>query len=166
MTSAIDVINDVYVYSDAVSEAPAAEDRSYPARPFLAVSVAVFREGKVLIAERMKPPMTGIFTLPGGMVEAGEQLEAAALRELQEETGLDAELVGFTRHVEIIDRDLAGRVRFHAVVCPFAARFVSGDPVANAEIGRLLFIDPSEIAQYPTTQGLGEIIRSAGLLLG
>jgi 8-oxo-dGTP diphosphatase len=152
--------------ADSMSDGRAADDRSYPTRPFLAVSVAVFREGRVLIAERRKPPLTGVFTLPGGMVEPGETLESAARRELLEETGLEAQIAGFTRHVEIIDADKAGRVRFHAVVCPFAARWVSGEPAPNEEIGRLLFIDPSEIGRYPTTQGLGEVIRRAGLLIG
>ncbi len=139
--------------------------RTYPSRPFLAVSVAVFRAGRVLICERMKPPMTGVFTLPGGMVESGERLEAAALRELTEEVGIRAEIVGFTRHVEIIDRDREGKVRFHAVVCPFAARWMAGEPTPNDEIGRLFFIEPAELSRYPVTQGLADIVRRAAAIL-
>jgi 8-oxo-dGTP diphosphatase len=148
-----------------MSDPPAADGaRLYPARPFLAVSVAVFRQGQVLIAERMKPPMTGVFTLPGGMVEPGESLIEAAKRELLEETGVSAEILGFTRHIEIIDRDKQGLTRFHAVVCPFAARWLSGEPVANEEIGRMLFVDPAAVASYPTTRGLSDIVRLAASL--
>jgi 8-oxo-dGTP diphosphatase len=148
-----------------MSDTGGAASRAYPTRPFLAVSVAVFRAGRVLIAERMKPPMTGVFTLPGGMVESGERLEAAALRELSEEVGISAEIIGFTRHVEIIDRDREGAIRFHAVVCPFAARWTGGEPTPNDEIGRLLFIDPSEIGRYPVTQGLAEIVSRAARIV-
>jgi 8-oxo-dGTP diphosphatase len=147
--------------ADSMSDGEGAASRAYPSRPFIAVSVAVFREGKVLIAERMKPPLAGVFTLPGGMVENGERLEAAASRELREETGIAAALLGFTRHVEIIDRDKEGLIRFHAIVCPFAALWREGEPTGNAEIGRLLFIDPSDLARYPTTQGLADIVARA-----
>jgi ADP-ribose pyrophosphatase YjhB (NUDIX family) len=60
------------------------EDRLYPARPILAVSVAVFREGRVLVGRRARPPMAGRFSLPGGVVEVGETLVEAAARELYE----------------------------------------------------------------------------------
>jgi 8-oxo-dGTP diphosphatase len=46
-------------------------DRLYPSRPFLAASVAVFRDGKVLVASRGKPPWEDVFSLPGGRVEVG-----------------------------------------------------------------------------------------------
>jgi 8-oxo-dGTP diphosphatase len=149
----------------SMSDADNAANRVYPVRPFLAVSVALFRAGRILLAERMKPPLEGIFTLPGGMVESGERLEVAALRELKEETGITARIAGFTRHVEIIDRDHEGQIRFHAVVCPFAAHWVSGDPVPNEEIGQLLFIPPSDVTRYPVTQGLGDIVRRAAKIV-
>jgi 8-oxo-dGTP diphosphatase len=47
-------------------------DRLYPSRPILAASVAVLREGRILLAARGKPPSEGLFSLPGGMVETGE----------------------------------------------------------------------------------------------
>jgi hypothetical protein len=53
-------------------------DRFYPSRPVLAASVAVLREGRILLAARGKPPSEGLFSLPGGMVEVGEALAEAA----------------------------------------------------------------------------------------
>ena len=79
--------------------------RLYPARPLLAVSVACFRAGKVLLATRTRPPAIGALTLPGGLVEPGERLPEAALRELREEVGAEAEIVAFNSHAERIDRD-------------------------------------------------------------
>ena len=71
--------------------------RTYPTRPYLAVSAAIFRDGRVLIVRRARPPAHGLYTLPGGGVELGETLEQAVIREVREETGLDivpVELVG------------------------------------------------------------------------
>ena len=79
--------------------------RAYPSRPFLAASIAVFRDGLVLLAERAVPPGARCFSLPGGLVEPGEGLRDAALRELREETGVEAEVIGFNDHVEVIERD-------------------------------------------------------------
>ena len=63
--------------------------RIYPTRPYLAVSAAIFRDGRVLIVRRARPPAHGIYTLPGGGVELGETLEEAVIREVREETALE-----------------------------------------------------------------------------
>ena len=55
-------------------------DRTYPDRPFLAVSAAIIKDGKVLLVRRANPPMHGLYTFPGGVVEAGETLEEALHR--------------------------------------------------------------------------------------
>jgi len=61
--------------------------------PVLTVDTVVFHEGKVLLVKRGSEPFKGKWALPGGRVECGERVEDAALRELKEETGIDAELV-------------------------------------------------------------------------
>jgi 8-oxo-dGTP diphosphatase len=136
-------------------------ERLYPDRPFLAVSVAVFHKGEVLIAERLKPPMQGVFTLPGGMVESGERLQVAAARELLEEVGIKAEILKPLRPLEIIDRDLERKVRFHAVIIPHAARYIDGEIRPNEEIGRCFFVSPGSLAAYWTTPGLAAIVADA-----
>jgi len=77
-------------------------DRLFPARPILAVSAAVFREGRALIVRRARAPLLGHFSLPGGGVEVGETLAVALARELMEEVGIEAEIIAFNRHVEAI----------------------------------------------------------------
>ena len=72
-----------------MSDEPPA-DRLYPSRPIVAVSLALVRGGRALIARRARAPMRGVYSLPGGAVEIGETLRQAAARELQEETGLQA----------------------------------------------------------------------------
>lgn len=141
-------------------------DRLYPARPHLAASVAVVREGRVLVATRPNPPMASLHTLPGGMVEPGETLGEAALRELREEVGVEAELVGFVAPVEVIERDGAGRVMHHVVVCAHAARWVSGEPRTGPEAGDVRWVTEEELAGLPATPGLGPVVRGALALAG
>jgi ADP-ribose pyrophosphatase YjhB (NUDIX family) len=145
-----------------MSEALAAQ-RLYPGRPILAVSVAVFRDGRVLIARRARAPSAGLYALPGGVVEVGETLREAALRELDEEVGLAAEIVAFVDHVEPIVFDGA-RVRQHYVIASFVARWRGGEPRASAEADAVAWIEPDEIARWPTTPGLPEIIEKAARL--
>lgn len=136
-------------------------DRLYPARPFLAASVAVFRDGRVLIAARARPPMALLYSLPGGLVEPGETLAEAALRELREEVGVEAELLGFVDHVEVIERDGDGRVRHHFVICAHAARWRSGEPRVGLEARDVAWVGRDEIARFRTTPGLAGILRKA-----
>jgi len=145
----------------STSDPAAGDDRLYPSRPILAASVAVFRDGRVLVASRTKPPGDAVYSLPGGVVEVGETLAEAALRELAEEVGVRAEVVGFAGHVEVIERDDAGRVARHFVVNAFAARWTGGEPVAGPEAGHTLFVLPGDLDGFPTTPGLAGIVARA-----
>jgi ADP-ribose pyrophosphatase YjhB (NUDIX family) len=138
-----------------------ATDRLYPSRPFLAASIAVFREGRVLVASRTQPPLDALYSLPGGLVEPGETVAEAALRELREEVAVEAELVGFLRPVEIIERDADGRVRHHFVVLAHVARWLAGEGTVGLEAGDVRWIDEDEVASLPTTPGLPETLRAA-----
>jgi len=132
-------------------------DRAYPARPLLAASVAVIRDGRILLASRAKPPSEGLFSFPGGLVEPGETLEQAALRELAEEVGVAASIIGFNDHVEVIDRDGEGRVARHFVIASFAARWLSGEGTPGAEAKEVIWAKPGEIESLRTTPGLARI---------
>jgi 8-oxo-dGTP diphosphatase len=135
-------------------------------RPMLAASVGVFREGRVLIAERLVEPARGLFTFPGGRVEMGETLAEAALRELMEEVGVEAEIAGFIDHVETVVRGADGSVQFHAVVCAFAARWTAGEPHSSDEIGQTVWARPEDVQRWPTTRGLAGIVRRGAIIVG
>lgn len=137
------------------------DGRLYPTRPILAASVAVFRDGRVLLAERVKPPAPDCFSLPGGLVESGETLEEAALRELGEETGVRARIVGFNTHVEVIERDAADRIVRHFVVASFVGDWLSGDGTVGPEARRILWADPLALENLPTTPQLDRVLASA-----
>jgi 8-oxo-dGTP diphosphatase len=137
-----------------------------PARPLLAASVGVFREGRVLLGERLVEPARGLFTFPGGKVEMGEKLAEAALRELQEEVGVEARMVGFIDFIETIVPAQDQKPAFHAVICAFAAHWVSGEPQSSAEIGQTVWVRPQDIGRWPTTRGLAGIVDKGLALIG
>ena len=135
--------------------------RTYPTRPYLAVSAAIFRDGRVLIVRRARPPAHGLYTLPGGGVELGETLEGAIIREVREETGLEIAPLALVGFREAIARDAAGRVERHFVILPFAARWVGGEIALSEELAEAHWRKLDELTGLKTTEGLAEIIAAA-----
>jgi 8-oxo-dGTP diphosphatase len=141
------------------------DSRTYPARPILAVSAAIIRDGKVLIVRRARAPAAGLYTLPGGGVELGETLVEAVVREVREETALVVEPVALAGFREAIARDSDGRVERHFVIMPFAARWVAGEPLLSDELSEAIWLDPAAINSLNTTAGLAEIVANAMALV-
>ena len=135
--------------------------RSYPERPFLAVSAAIVRDGQVLLVRRARPPADGLFSLPGGVVEIGETLAQAVAREVREETGLEIEPVGLAGFRETIVRDTEARVERHFVILPFAARWLAGELILNEELSEARWLAPGALTGLPTTPGLAEVVAAA-----
>ncbi|HLH97187.1 MAG TPA: NUDIX hydrolase [Xanthobacteraceae bacterium] len=142
-----------------------ADARAYPTRPFLAVSAAIIRGPEILLVRRARPPAEGLFSLPGGVVEAGETLKEAAAREVREETSLVIEPVALAGFREAIARDAAGRLERHFVILPFAARWIAGEVALNEELAEARWLEPAGLGALPTTPGLAEIVAAAFKLL-
>lgn len=139
--------------------------RIYPTRPYLAVSAAIFRDGRVLIVRRAQPPANGLYTLPGGVVEIGETLIEAVSREVREETGLEIEPHGLAGYRQVIARDDTGRIERHFVILPFAARWLAGEILLNDELAEGHWLAPTELSALKTTEGLADIVAAAGELI-
>ena len=137
------------------------DPRAYPQRPFLAVSAAIFRAGQVLLVKRARPPVTGVYTLPGGVVELGETLAEAVKREVMEETSLTVAPIALAGHRDVVVRDAGGRIHRHFVVVPFAARWVAGEFTPSEELAEGFWVNPREIAGLKTTDGLADIVAAA-----
>ena len=135
--------------------------RSYPERPYLAVSAAIVRDGKILVVRRARAPAHGLYSLPGGVVEVGETLEEAVTREVREETGMTIEPVALAGFREAIVRDAESRVERHFIILCFAARWRAGEVLLNEELDEARWLEPAEIASLPTTAGLAEIVAEA-----
>lgn len=133
--------------------------RLYPDRPFLAASFAVFRRDRVLLGSRALEPNDTLYSIPGGVVEAGETLEEAALRELFEETGVRAQSLGFTGWTQFIERDEQDKVRRHFVVASFAGIWLSGEGQASEELPTLRWMNLQQAQGINLTQGLLPILH-------
>ncbi|MGH6848927.1 MAG: NUDIX hydrolase [Methylocella sp.] len=151
--------------SCAAREARRGSARTYPQRPYLGASVAVFRAGRVLLARRTKPPYAGAFSLPGGLVEVGETLEVAALREVQEELQIDARIVAFNQYLELIDRDNTGKIRHHYVVASFAGEWIAGEAKPGPEAGGPVWVEPARLAGFDCTPHIVAVVAAAQRVL-
>jgi 8-oxo-dGTP diphosphatase len=133
-----------------------------PTHPQLAVSAAIFRDGKILLVRRARSPGNGFYSLPGGRVEFGETLHAALHREVDEETGLRIEIVGLAGWREVLPAAGGGG---HYVVMSFAARWAGGAPVLNDEHDDFRWLAPDALGELRLTDGLVEVIQAARSLL-
>src|SRR3954469_21705036 len=100
--------------------------RRYPDRPLVAVGALIVENAKILLVRRATEPLKGQWSLPGGLVEIGETLQAAVAREVKEETGLTVEV---TQGAAVIDRiypDPAGKVEYHYILIDYLCRADSG----------------------------------------
>ena len=113
--------------------------REYPARPLVGIGAVLLRPGAVLLVRRARPPALGQWSIPGGAQELGETAEAAARRELLEETGLRAGPMTLVANVDSIHPDETGRVRYHYTILDFAAAWQGGEPVAGDDVSEAAF---------------------------
>lgn len=141
-------------------------DRKTPYWPKAAASMAVFRGSLVLIAERGKGPFTGMWSLPGGHIEPGETAAQAALREVAEETGITAHLVGLADVHDVIRKDAQGRIEVHYVLTVFYGTWLSGEPVGQSDISSARFVPLDALASYKLTTGASRLIGIAAARLG
>ena len=123
--------------------------------PKAAASAAVFRDdGKLLIGLRGKDPRRLVWSLPGGHIEPGETAGNAALREIREETGVEAELLGLVDINDVIMRRADGSLRAHYLLTIFYGRWLAGDPVPADDCLEARFADIAEINALDTTDRL------------
>jgi len=125
--------------------------RQYPASPLLGACTAIWQDSKILLAKRAAAPNEGTWAMPGGLVEAGERLEEAAIREVCEETGLVVSNLVFNRFFEIITHDGNRKVERHYVLAMFATRSVSGTPIAGDDAAAVGWFALEELAHIPLT---------------
>jgi len=131
-------------------------------QPVPAVGVVVLKGDEVLLVRRGTPPRLGQWSLPGGRIEWGETVEAAALRELKEETGVEAQLLGL---IEVVDAlftsRTSGETTRHYVLVDFAARWISGEPAAGDDAAEARFVHHSEVASLVEWSETVRIIEAA-----
>ena len=134
--------------------------------PRAAASAAVFQDGMVLLARRAKPPLAGIWSLPGGHIEPGEKAREAAMRELHEETGVKADLMGIVDVKDVILRRDDGSLRAHYVITAFYGVWLSGTARPQSDAQDVEWVDLPALADRPLTEGTIDIIMRAARLMG
>jgi 8-oxo-dGTP diphosphatase len=115
----------------------------------------------VLLIERAKGALKGLWSLPGGNIEPGETARAAALREVREETGVEADIHGLLDLHEVILRGADGTLRAHHLITVFCGRWRAGEPSAGSDASAARFVRIGDIDGYPLTDGAAALIRRA-----
>ncbi|MBV1707086.1 MAG: NUDIX domain-containing protein [Hyphomicrobiales bacterium] len=124
------------------------------ARPVPGASVALMRAGKLLLVRRAQAPAQGLYAFPGGKVEFGETLRAAALRELAEETGMSGEILAFIDHNEIIGSG-------HYIVACFLGRWLAGEGAKSDEVEEMIWLAPDQPAPAGLAAGMAAMLARA-----
>ncbi len=125
-----------------------AQMREYPKHPLIGIGIIVLRGEEVLLIKRGKPPAQNAWSLPGGGQEIGETAEAAARRELLEETGLSVGKLTLIAHVDSIHHDANGFVQWHYTILDFAARYVRGEIAAGDDVIDIAWVHPKDFDAY------------------
>ncbi|MGC9181677.1 NUDIX hydrolase [Thermogladius sp.] len=141
--------------------------REYPEYAIASVGAVVVKDGKILLVERGYPPGVGLWAVPGGAIEAGESILEAAVRELEEETGVTGRPVGVVWVSESIVRD-DGRVKYHYVIVDvlFDPETLSGELRPGGDARRVEWFDLREAAASSlvtrSTRRLAEVLLNGG----
>ena len=135
------------------------EDRRYPKRPMLGVGALIFEQDRILMAERGGEPLKGWWSIPGGLVEVGESLDAAVRREVREETGLDVRPLGVIEIFERIMRDSQGAAEYHYVLIDYICRVENGTARAGDDVSRVEWVRQADLKQFQITEGTLAVIE-------
>jgi len=134
-------------------------NREFPETPLVGIGAIIIEGGRVVLVKRAHPPIQGHWSIPGGVLEVGEMVRDAAVREAREETGLivqPGELLGvFDR----ILRDPAGRVQYHYVLIDFLCRKVGGDLLAASDAAEVRWFTRVELPALDLAEDTLEVIQ-------
>lgn len=138
------------------------QKNDYPDNPRVAVGAVVFKGECVLLVRRGQPPAEDLWAIPGGRVEIGETLQEAAEREILEETGIQIRAAEPLYTFDVIDRDAAGRVRFHYVIVDLAADYVSGEPSGADDALEARWVSAREINGHRISATTLKLLKRLG----
>lgn len=136
------------------------QKNDYPGHPRVAVGAVVFKDECVLLVRRGQPPAEDLWAIPGGSVEIGETLQEAAEREILEETGIQIRAAKPIYTFDVIDRDEAGKIRFHYVIVDLAADYVMGEPSPGDDAIGAHWVSAQEINGLEVSAATLKLLKS------
>ena len=119
----------------------------------------VFADGRVLLVRRGNEPSQGRWGLPGGVVELGETVKEAVVREVEEETHITVRPARLITTFDSIVRDDDARVRFHYVLCEFLCEYVSGNLEASTDASDAAWVHLGELSKWNVPSGTRRFIE-------
>jgi 8-oxo-dGTP diphosphatase len=135
--------------------------RDYPEAPIVGVGIVCFRGDDVLMIRRGKPPREGGWSLPGGRQKLGERVRDCALRELRQETGVEAVIGSLVDVVDSLTRDGDGGLQYHYTLVDFRADWRSGEPRAGGDAADARWFAPAELDTLDLWQETRRVIALA-----
>jgi len=136
--------------------------REYPERPLVGVGAVILSDAGVVLIKRAKPPRVGAWSLPGGAQKLGETVAEAAHREILEETGLVAEVIGLIDVVDSISPANDGRIQYHYTLVDMLAVASAEDvPKAGADAADAIWVPIDDLANYKLWYETIRIINQA-----
>ena len=125
--------------------------RLYPIQPVVGIGAVILRKGEILLEQRGNEPARGQWSIPGGGVELGENLEDAVRRETKEETGLDVEQTNLVDVVDQVTLDKKGKIEYHYVIIDYIVKVKSGEPKAASDAKAIKWVNLEEVEGYDLT---------------
>jgi ADP-ribose pyrophosphatase YjhB (NUDIX family) len=125
--------------------------RLYPDQPVVGIGAVIIQDGKIALIKRGNEPSKGKWTIPGGLVELGESLEAAVIRETKEEVSLEVDNPRLIGVVDNVDLDEEGKVKYHYVIIDYLLQVKSGNIQAASDAEELRWVPFDEVENYNLT---------------
>jgi len=133
--------------------------REYPERPLVGVGAIIIENSRVVLVKRAHPPLQAQWSIPGGVLEVGELVREAALREAREETGLTVEPGELLGVYDRVLRDPGGRVQYHYVLVDFLCRRVSGELQAADDAAAVRWFSREELPALNLAEDTLEVVH-------
>jgi 8-oxo-dGTP diphosphatase len=133
--------------------------REYPEQPLVGVGAIIIENSRVVLVKRAHPPLQAQWSIPGGVLEVGELVREAAVREAREETGLTVEPGQLLGVYDRVLRDPGGRVQYHYVLVDFLCRRVSGELQAADDAAAVRWFTREELPALNLAEDTLEVVH-------